>query len=305
MGTAMPVEGLIGLASLLLALGVFAAGWQMARAAGADRSDRLLPEPERRRRLQLRESSGSYRWLEPLVDLLAGWNARAWPARLAPVQRYLELVGPAAWRAEEWLALRQLESVPTLFIGLALGWWLFDMSWGVLLGLALLAGTPEVLLWGLRRRALRYRALVRTRLPYVVDLMALMLEAGATSLTCLRKAAEENAGHPMGAELGRVANTVDQGQARAEALVAMADRLDDEDVREVVFAINTAEDRGTPLEAALRNMAEQMRLRRVQRMEKAAEEAKVHITWPAMVVMVACLIIVVAPLVLAAIAGAN
>src|SRR5262245_882346 len=90
---------------------------------------------------------------------------------------------------------------------------------------------------------------------------------------------------------------------RAEALAEMARRLGDPDTRDLVQAINTSEDRGTALESTLRDMSEQMRQRKVQWMEKAAEEAKVHITWPAMVVMVACLIIVVAPMLLAAYAA--
>ena len=75
-------------------------------------------------------------------------------------------------------------------------------------------------------------------------------------------------------------------------------RSTDPDVKEVVQAITTAEERGIALKDALRGLADRMRQRKVQWMEKSAEQAKVKITGPAMVTMVACLLIVVAPMLL-------
>jgi hypothetical protein len=49
-------------------------------------------------------------------------------------------------------------------------------------------------------------------------------------------------------------------------------------------------------------MAERLRTRRVLRLERAAEEAKVKISGPALLIMVACLAIITAPFLLA---GAN
>lgn len=83
----------------------------------------------------------------------------------------------------------------------------------------------------------------------------------------------------------------------------MSRRLGDADVAEVTLAMATSETRGLPLRESLRAVAARLRTRRVQWLEKASEEAKVHITWPAMVVMVACLLIVIAPVVVNALAG--
>jgi pilus assembly protein TadC len=147
-------------------------------------------------------------------------------------------------------------------------------------------------------RARRYRIAVRNRLPFVVDLMALMLESGAIFRECLETAAEENRDEAVGEEFSRVCRAIDQGIPQTEALRGLSRRIDDADVYEMVFAINTAEERGTRLKETLSDLAEQMRHRRIQWLEKAAEEAKVHITWPGLLVMVACLIIVAAPLIL-------
>src|SRR5262249_31100084 len=107
-----------------------------------------------------------------------------------------------------------------------------------------------------------------------------------------------NRAEAVGEELGRVCRAIDQGSPQTDALRGLSRRIDDADVYEMVFAINTAEERGTRLKETLSDLAEQMRHRRIQWLERAAEEAKVHITWPGLLVMVACLIIVAAPLIL-------
>ena len=84
-----------------------------------------------------------------------------------------------------------------------------------------------------------------------------------------------------------------------DALWRMAHRVESPDLSEFVFMVNTALDRGTPLQDALRDMAERLRTRRVQRLERAAEEAKVKISGPALLIMVACLAIITAPFLLA------
>jgi tight adherence protein C len=281
-------------------------GWEVARQVTQDRLDYLREEPERRRRTRLREGSNIHRWFEPTIDALAWLNRKLWPEWMDRLAQGLELVEPLPWRPEEYLAVKQVECVPAFFAGCVVGYLLVGPVMAPLVGTLLYAFAPMLVARGVQTRARRHRVLVRNRLPFVIDLMALMLEAGATSLACLERVAQENRGHPVGQEFGRVWSNIEAGMTRAEALAEMSRRLDDPDVRDLVQAINTSEDRGTALESTLRDMSEQMRQRKVQWMEKAAEEAKVHITWPAMVVMVACLIIVVAPMLLAALdAGAG
>jgi tight adherence protein C len=65
-------------------------------------------------------------------------------------------------------------------------------------------------------------------------------------------------------------------------------------------AIIEGEALGTPLADTMRTQAEQIRLKRSQWAEKAAEESKVALVFPAMIIMVACLAIVVAPFILGA-----
>src|SRR5262249_3522892 len=141
------------------------------------------------------------------------------------------------------------------------------------------------------------------RLPFTVDLMALMMEAGASFQDALRSGGRELPGHPLGEELGQVLRDIDLGRPRAEALRALQLRLNDHDISAIVFAGTKGEELGMPLAEILRTQAEQMRLKRSQWAEKASGIAQVNIVFPGMVIMVACLIIVVAPFILLAVFG--
>jgi len=239
------------------------------------------------------------------VDAIAPWNMHWFPRQLEQVQRELELLEPQMpWRAAEYLAVKELESLQTVIVGWLPGYIMFGWAGGLLFAVLALLMTPMLALRGLTKRAERYRAQLRTRLPFVVDLLALMLESGSIIRECLEKATEENEGNPLGLELRRVFIQMERGVPLADALNVMAQRLSDEpEGCETVLLINTAEERGTSLRQLLQDLAERMRNRRIQLLEQAAEEAKVHITWPALLIMVACLLIMAAPLVLQALAG--
>lgn len=88
---------------------------------------------------------------------------------------------------------------------------------------------------------------------------------------------------------------------RDDALRNFARRVQDDDVAEFVAGVIEGEKLGTPLAQIFRVQAEQMRQKRSQWAEKAAAESEVALVFPAMLIMVACLIIVAAPFVLTAI----
>jgi Flp pilus assembly protein TadB len=258
--------------------------------------DNLL---EHQRRTILRQHSRSYRQLEPIVDRLAPLVRSCLANRLPELQRDLDLVEPQTpWLASEYLVLKMLEVLPFLLVGTAFPALLFGLLPALSLAGIILLVLPVLHRRQVMDRARRYRIAVRNRLSFVIDLMALMLESGAIFRECLETAAEENRSEAVGEELNRVCRAIGQGIPQTEALRDLSRRIDDADVYEMVFAINTAEERGTRLKETLSDLAEQMRHRRIQWLERAAEEAKVHITWPGLLVMVACLIIVASPLIL-------
>ena len=305
MAVSIQLSALAGSAALGTAVGL--AARELIRILMAPRKDlsrdNLL---EHQRRTLLRQRSRSYRWLEPLLDRLDPRARSLWAKRLPDLQRDLELVEPQTpWQASEYLVLKTLEALPIVLAVGAFFYLAFGPLPGLLVPLMALLALPMLTRRRVMDRARRYRIAVRNRLPFVVDLMALMLESGAIFRECLETAAEENRSEAVGEEFSRVCRAIDQGIPQTEALRSLARRMDDTDIFEMVFAINTAEERGTRLKETLSDLAEQMRHRRIQWLEKAAEEAKIHITWPGMLVMVACLIIVAAPLVLSGLNAAG
>lgn len=261
-------------------------------------------EFEGSRLVQLRSASRTYRWFSPLVDELAELNRRWRPRReFSLVQRQLNQVrGYPPWKPEELLAVHQMLG---LLVGLVAA--IFGLFVGGSLLLAVIGGSIGFwgYVWLLRRQLAdiareRVHAFKR-RLPFAVDLMALMMEAGASFLESLKTVVTENRGNVLAEEFGNVLVRIEAGQGRKEALEQLESRLKDDDVSELVFAINKGEELGTPLSQILCRQAEQMRLKRFQWAEKAVGEAQVNISFPGFVIMIACMLIATAPFILAAI----
>lgn len=290
------------IASLFMAAAVAVCSYEVLSLATYPRD--LLGDShpfERQRREELRSGSSIYRWFEPLVDELAKLIGGRNSALDALRQNLVASREKLPWKPEEFLAAKWLEGA-LAGGGVFLALWL--MGWpttAVLFGIAitLLYGmlTPKTI----HDRAKQRLARIRLRLPFAVDLIALTMEAGGGFQECLQTAVSENGDHPLTDELAEVLRQISLGRPRHEALKALEDRLQDEDIKEMVFAINKGEELGTPLSAILRDQAEQMRLKRSQRGEKAAAEAEVKIVFPGMVLMLACLLVVIAPIVLPAI----
>jgi tight adherence protein C len=76
--------------------------------------------------------------------------------------------------------------------------------------------------------------------------------------------------------------------------------VNEETVSELVFAINKSDELGTPIAQTLAELADQMRLKRQQWGEKVAGEAQVKIMFPGILIMLACIIVILAPILLAA-----
>jgi tight adherence protein C len=298
---APPAGLLIALSSLSWAL---AAAWLAAMLlkiigrdpGGATRGSGF----EHERRQRLRAASRIYRWFEPAVDELAAWNASRWPATLAWVGRKLVAAGQTVWTPPEYLAIKQFEA---LFSGAGVGLvaiWIgsIDPVTSCLMGIASVLAYQGLMLRRLNRLASRRLRSIRSRMPFAVDLLALIMEAGSTFYEALTVVVHEMEGHPLGEEFGQVLRNIKLGVSRAEALKALGASLDLKELTELVSTIVQGEEGGTPLSEILKIQAHQMRLKRSQWLEQAAGKANVHIVYPGMLSMLACLLIVLAPFVL-------
>ncbi len=260
-------------------------------------------ELERERREQLRRASGLYRSWEPLLDELSVFNHRygnkAVQANLEKAQRSLAQQVP--WKPTEYLACRQLEGALAGIVFFGVASLRLPLIVAALLGWGIAFLVVHSATTSLTRAAAARILVCKRRLPFAVDLMALMMEAGAGFQDALRTAVVENSKHPLGEELSLVLRQSDLGEQRSKALENFQQRIADPDVRELVAAINRGEELGTPLSSILRTQADQMRLKRSQWGEKAAAEAQVSMTFPSMLIMIACLLLVLGPFVLPAI----
>jgi tight adherence protein C len=291
------------LASTALAAAVAILGWAFITVVTFPREklDRRLDSFETRRRQTVRANNTIYRWFEPVVHEIANRLRRSASQRVERLRgSLLVAVEPLRWDAAEFLATKCIE-------GFVLGGLVFGAIAmlgkpvvGVILGSGLIATFPLLYTKTMADRAKNRMRRMRIRLPFSVDLVALMMEAGGSFQESLQTVVDENRDHPVGEEFGEVLRQIALGRTRADALRAMQTRLNDDDISEMVFAINKGEELGTPLSAILRDQADQMREKRSQWGEKAAAEAEVKLVFPGMVVMVACLIVILGPILLPA-----
>lgn len=281
------------------------AGWLAADAVG------LLPQcpptealgpGELQRRADCRRKR-LFALFEPLIRRLAPFFETQFPERVRKLDLDLDQFEGNVLTAPEHMALRFVQSVLVACGAALLA--MIVMQWGAITALVAIAIGSVALWWmwlrrdGKRADSLRRRA--RARLPSALELMALMMESGGTDMMdSFETAAAENRDHPLGTQFMKLLRMVRRGEDTLRALTAWAQRTRDNDFIEVAFVLRTSLERGTSVEASLRALADQFQQRRLQRLERAAEEAKVHVTWPGLLVMLACLLIVVTPFILAA-----
>ena len=256
------------------------------------------------RRIRLRENILVYRFCEPLVDDLA-----AFPhfLRIIPLQRARRNLAAGAgelpWTAEEFAATRAIEG---LLIATVVAY-VFSSLVSTPVCVALTAfvafGYPYLALQNLNKAAHARIDAIRRRLPYGIDLMALMMEAGAGFRESLEAVAAENHDHPLGQEFGKIHRALERGQTLRQTLTEFRDRMNQDDISEIVFSVLKAQELGTPLGQIFLTLADQMRLRRFQWAEKKAGEAETTIQYPTTLLLIACLMALVGPIVLEAAIG--
>lgn len=249
---------------------------------------------------QVRAGNSVFRWFEPIVnELTALYDPHS--ERLRQLSRHLKLSDEKVpWKPAEFLATKNIEAVLS---GVAVFLFVAPTgftSFAALLGLLLLLGYTLLAEQSVISKSKKKMKAIRLRMPFAIDQIALMMQAGAEFEGSLETVTRDNVSHPLTIELAEVLRQVALGRPRAQALTDLRNRLEDKDVSELVFAINKGEELGTPLSSILREQADKMRLKRSQWAEQAASEAEVQMVFPGMIVMVACLLVIIAPILLPA-----
>lgn len=288
---------MVSAACLALAVGLFA--WTMLSIlTNPRRSDFNYFEQQRRE--QLRRASATYRWFEPLVDEIARLHGSQ-NASKRKLAHNLALDPKAPpWKPAEFVATKQIEAgVLAFFLGIMLARTANPIV-GIVVAVFVIVVYQTQAVASVADKAKRRTLQFKKRLPYTIDLMALMMEAGADFTASVQTVVLESKDHPVGEVFGRVLSEIEHGKTRRSAFEKLRDQFDDDDVNEIVFAINKGEELGTPLAKILRIQADQMRMKRSQWAEKASGQAQVQIVFPGMLTMVACLLVIVAPFLLKA-----
>lgn len=247
---------------------------------------------------ELKILSPMYRLLSPLFQALGRMNRNYFKSQLQEVNRQMMAAGISRfWLPEEYIAQMQIMTV--LLFPLYL---YFCVRWmgitGIISAFMLFGMTFFILRRRLASHAKSRIVNIKRRLPFLLDLLTLQMEAGATFLGALSEAVIELKAHPVGEEFGRFLGELNMGKSRLESLEGLRDRLSDDEIGSVVESIIQGETLGTPLSALFRTQSDILRLKRSQRAETIAGEAGVQMLLPAVLVMMSTVIIILGPFII-------
>ena len=145
-----------------------------------------------------------------------------------------------------------------------------------------------------RRGRLRLQEIDR-RLPDLIDLLCVMVEAGLGFLAAMRLAAERHA-PPLADELRLMLQEQVMGLSTEDALANMAGRCPTPAMKSFVRAMANGERMGISTGQIMRNLSHEMRLRRRRMAEERAQKAPVRMLFPlAFLIFPSMLIVLLAP----------
>lgn len=159
-----------------------------------------------------------------------------------------------------------------------------------IVALALFAGWVLPLTYVQRRARLRIDKLDR-RLPDLIDLLCVMIEAGLSFSQAMRMASEQFT-PPLSDELRLTLQEQAMGLGIDEALVHMADRADTPAMRSFVRAMSQGERMGISMGQIMRNLSHEMRARRRASAEERAQRTPVLMLFPLVFLIFPALFIV-------------
>ncbi len=157
---------------------------------------------------------------------------------------------------------------------------------------------PDVHLAGVRTERQR---LIKVAMPYIIDLLALCMEAGLDFMGAVGKVIEKAPTSPLVEEMSVVLKDIQLGKTRAKALKDMALRIDMLEISSLVAIIVSADQMGASVGTALRGSSDLIRNERIMKAEELAAKASQKILVPLIfLILPAVMLIIIGPVVLAA-----
>jgi tight adherence protein C len=152
---------------------------------------------------------------------------------------------------------------------------------------------PHIVIDDAKQR--RFREINRG-LPYAIDLMSLGMSAGLDFPGSVHQVVSKSkTNQALRDELGYILQQFQLGRTRAQVLAELSRRVPIETVREFTQALLQAEERGTPVSAALEIQATVARIKRTNLAENAASDMKAKMVLPAMMMVGVCLMLIGIP----------
>jgi tight adherence protein C len=222
------------------------------------------------------------RAMAPLLNGLTGLGKRFTPVGyLDTVRTKLVSAGKADQDSfDRFLAIRVV-TVVAAPIAAYLAWTsspVDGLGRVVLTGLALMVFLvgPDAIL---DRKVEERQYAIRTKLPDVMDLLTISVEAGLGFEQALDRTVSAVPG-PLTEEFSRMLGEVRAGASRADALRALDARTNVPEIRSFVLAILQADTFGVSIGRVLRAQADEMRIKRRQLAQERAQKAPVKMLIP-------------------------
>jgi tight adherence protein C len=236
------------------------------------------------------------RAVQPVVNWFTDIGRRLTPVGYTDgIRRKLTLAGTfSPDTLDRFLAIRvvSLALIPVWFI---LSFILLSSLGGgsklaifALLTLASILGPDAVL----NRRVAERQHEIQVRLPDILDLLTISVEAGLGFEQALDRTVAAVPG-PLSDEFARMLGEVRAGASRSDAMRAMDERIDVPEVRSFVLAILQADTFGVSIGRVLRAQADEMRIKRRQLAQEQALKAPVKMLFPMVFCIFPALFVVV------------
>ena len=293
---------IVVLAVAAVALGVWAASTTLESRSGTKRSLRAMDDYEIAdvRDEKMKESIGT-RVFAPVSRGILDLARRFTPVGYTEtVKRKIVLAGsPPGYEVDRFLILKVLGFASIiLWIPLAItflsGHTLFAILivvfvWGVCFF------GPDIILDG---RITRRRDEIERRLPDTLDLLVISVEAGLGFEQALERTSTAVPG-PLSEESRRMLQETRMGASRADALRALDERTQVDDLRTFILAMLQADAFGVSIARILRSQADEIRIRRRQHAQEQSQKAPIKMLFPlAVCIFPAVFVIVLLPAVI-------
>ena len=287
-----------GLASIFIAITVVLAtvGVLTAERTQVSRSMAALKRMDAPADMQAElDRSFEERVLVPARARMLGLGQRLTPqGQLDKMGRRLESAGsPAGWDVNRVVSVKVLAAAVGLLLGFTLPV-IGGASVAVVLGLTIAGGglgffAPDLTIYQV---AYNRREQIRKDLPDALDLLTITVEAGLAFDAAVTQVARNTTG-PLADEFYRVLQEIQLGRSRGQALEQMGERINVEELTTFVSAVTQADTLGIPIAQVLRIQAKEMRIKRSQRAEEAAQKVPVKILFPLIFCILPALFVVV------------